>query len=194
MITTPKEYLDNLLKIQDANTPDVTFRLPSDELPYKIDLNKRTVETLKHVTVSGDHKAETIYFIADRYFDQVDLSETVCIIQYINAENKSAIYPVPFYDIQTEENKIIFPWLISGTATAAPGTIKFAIKFFSIKDKKLIFDLNTQPQAYKISFGMDLTEDVVEGDANATILQEFCERMDAFSRELQDKDLYWIEQ
>ena len=127
MITTPKEYLDNLLKIQDANTPDVTFRLPSDELPYKIDLNKRTVETLKHVTVSGDHKAETIYFIADRYFDQVDLSETVCIIQYINAENKGAIYPVPFYDIQTEENKIIFPWLISGTATAAPGTIKFAI-------------------------------------------------------------------
>lgn len=190
MITTPKEYLDNLLKIQDANTPDVTFRLPSNELPYKIDLNKRTVETLKHVTVSGDHKAETIYFIADRYFDQVDLSETVCIIQYINAENKGAIYPVPFYDIQTEENKIIFPWLISGTATAAPGTIKFAIKFFSIKDKKLIFDLNTQPQAYKISFGMDLTEDVVEGDANATILQEFCERMDAFSRELQDKDLY----
>ena len=193
MITTPKEYLDSLLRIQDANTPDITFRLPKDEPMYKVDLNKRTIENLKVVTVSGDHKAETIYFIADRNYDNVDLSDTVCIIQYINALNESAIYPVPFYDIESVEGKLIFPWLISGTAAKSPGNLKFAIKFYKIKDGKLIFDLNTQPQTYKIVYGMDLTEDVIEGDDNSTILHEFCQRMEEFDRTLQEKDIYWIE-
>ena len=195
MITTPAEYIANLYRIQDANTPNkIMLQLPSDEKKYKVNLNNRQIEQLTHVTVATDHKAETIYFVVDRYFDNIDLSDTICLIQYINANNKGAIYPVPFYDIESEKGKIIFPWLISGTATEAPGNIKFSIKFYKVSDdKKLIFDLNTIPQTYRIQYGMDVMEEVQEGDNNATILHEFVQRMNELETIVEEKGLYWIE-
>ena len=195
MITTPAEYIANLYRLQDANTTHkIMLQLPSDEKKYKVNLNNRQIEQLTHVTVATDHKAETIYFVVDRYFDNIDLSDTICLIQYINANNKGAIYPVPFYDIESEEGKIIFPWLISGTATEAPGNIKFSIKFYKVSDdKKLIFDLNTIPQTYRIQYGMDVMEEVQEGDNNATILHEFVQRMNELETIVEEKALYWIE-
>ena len=101
MITTPKEYNEKLWQIQSENAPTLAILLPSTEKIYNIDLNKRTIEAPKFLSVSKDHNAETIYFKIDRFFDNVDLSNTVCLIQYKNALKEERVYVVPFYDIET---------------------------------------------------------------------------------------------
>jgi hypothetical protein len=49
--------------------------------------------------VQKDHNAETLYFILDRYYDNVDLATMSCIVQYQNASKDKAssgyIYAVP---------------------------------------------------------------------------------------------------
>jgi hypothetical protein len=109
MITTPQEYYSKLYLIQDTNKPSVAILAPSDEKIYNIDLSTRKIESPDFLSIKKDHMAETIYFTVDRYYDNIDLLETTCVVQYINADKEARIYAVPFYDITTFEGKILFP-------------------------------------------------------------------------------------
>lgn len=134
MITSAYEYLSHLQEIQNINLRKERLNIPEEEPVYEIDLNTRTIETPTFLSVETDHTAETIFFKVDRYFDTVDLAESTCIIQYVNAKGKSYIYAVPIYDTQTlaAEGKMLIPWTIQGPATVAAGTIKYAIRFYHI--------------------------------------------------------------
>lgn len=167
MITTPEEYLKHLYQIRDNNLPTIALLLPSSETIYNIDLNSRTISAPEFLSTETDHFAETIYFKIDRYFDNMDLTNTVCLIQY---ENKNAVdndgnpaggfvYLVPFYDIEhfKQENKILIPWAIGGPATAAAGDVTFAMRFYKLNDSgELIYNLNTLPATSKILHGMNV--------------------------------------
>jgi hypothetical protein len=65
-----------------TNAPSNVF-LPYAHNIYDIDLNTRTIRGPSVLSVQRDHKSEIIYFKVDRYFDYMDLSNTVCIIEYI---------------------------------------------------------------------------------------------------------------
>lgn len=117
MITTSEEYLNNLWKINDPNTPIRAILLPSDEIIYNIDLNTRTIETPASLSVQGDHIAETIYFLVDRMYGNMDLSNTTCVIQYINADNEEGFQVVPFYDIFTFSSQITNEYIKAGGIT-----------------------------------------------------------------------------
>lgn len=168
MITTPEEYFAKLYQIQDNNLPTIALLLPSDETIYNVDLNSRMIEAPEFLSTETDHFAETIYFKVDRYFDNMDLTKTVCIIQYendsaVNADGDPAggfAYLVPFYDIThfEEENKILIPWAIGGPATAAAGNVTFAIRFykFNAEGTSLTYNLNTLPATSKILHGMNV--------------------------------------
>ena len=99
MITTPKEYYDLLYRIQDENKPSLAVLLPNDEKIYEIDMNSRKIEAPKYLSVELDHRAETIYFKVGRYYDNIDLANMTCVVQYINAKGEGRVYPVPFYDV-----------------------------------------------------------------------------------------------
>ena len=101
MITTAEEYNELLWKIQDQNAPVSAVLLPSTENVYLIDLEARTIGAPDFLSVQTDHKAETIFFLVDRFYDGVDLATTTCVVQYINANGEGRIYPVPFYDVTT---------------------------------------------------------------------------------------------
>lgn len=101
MISTPLEYYQKLWQIQSKNPPELAVLLPSTEKIFNIDLNTRTIEAPEYLSVAKDHNAETIYFKVDRFFDNVDLTNTVCLIQFINANKEEHLYAVPFYDITT---------------------------------------------------------------------------------------------
>lgn len=119
--------LDELLKIQDNNSPSVITLSPDDNV-YFVDLNKRQVDKINAVIVRTDHRAETIYFKVNRYFDNMDLTKTACIVQYETADKKQRVYAVPFYDVDTyangdkedciEDPMILFPWVISEDVTS----------------------------------------------------------------------------
>ena len=161
MITTQEEYFEYLNQLQNNNQPQVVI-LPIDEKIYNIDLNKREIETPEFLSVKTDHHSETIYFSVNRYYEFIDLTDTICLISYINANNIARMYPVPYYDIETlsSQGKIIIPWNIEGTVSEKAGNIQYAIKFYKLTSdgKKYLYNLNTQPTKSKILHGLDIKD------------------------------------
>ena len=91
--------------------------------------------------------AERVYFKIDRFYETVDLAQMSCIVMYTTPDNKDYAYVVPFFDITTATDKIIFPWDIQSVATEKSGIIKFAVKFFSTtlihNIPEVTYELNT---------------------------------------------------
>lgn len=201
MITTPEEYNSHLAIIQDVNPP-IYALLPSVERVYKVDSRARTIEVPAFVSVSEDHKAETIYFEIDRYNGYMDLASTSCLIHYQNALGEGRQYMVPFYDIYTksDENKMIFPWCVDVNATKATGDIVFSFEFFKVSEPtlnvqtnkmetNLLYDFHTLPAKTKVLSGMKVEPD--ENDpyfATSTQLQEIQQQIDNLNR---DSIVYW---
>lgn len=146
MITTPSDYEEKLWELQSNAPTQTAILLPKDEKIFEVNLNTRKINVPKFLSVEKDHQAETVYFKFDRYYDLIDLTNMGCVIEYINAAGDSYIYPVPFYDKTTliSEGKVLIPWCIQGPATEKAGTVKFAIRFYSINEyHKLSYSLRT---------------------------------------------------
>jgi hypothetical protein len=129
---------------------------PTEANSYQVNLSERKIIGPKYLSVETDHKAETVYFIVDRFFDYMDLARTTCVVQYINAKNESHYYVVPFYDCLSllDENKMIVPWNIDGSATVAPGTVKFNLRFYKIEKDEFVYNLTTQTALAEVLHGM----------------------------------------
>ena len=149
MITNYQDYENKLWSIdkQMRTSKAILLPTPPKEELIPIDLNERKIKVPKSfIIVSQDHSAETLYFTFDRYFDGMDLSNACCIIQFQNAKGEAYYYVVPYMDITTDNvnQKIIMPWVIQNAATKYAGTVKFAIKFFSLNAAgHLMYELNT---------------------------------------------------
>jgi hypothetical protein len=77
-----------------------------------VDLNTRKISAPPFLSVEADHSAEIIFFSIDRYYDSMDLSQLVGMIQFRDAKNREYYYVIPYYDTTSVEQKIIFPWNI----------------------------------------------------------------------------------
>lgn len=115
-----------------------------------IDWNTRAV-TLpsaysSYISVLTDHRAETVYFSADRYFDDVDLTTLTISVEFVNAHGEGRIYPVVDYDLSDPE-KIVFGWKLGYEATKYAGDIQFMVHVFSVDPAthKYTYSLNTLP-------------------------------------------------
>ena len=205
MITSAYEYLSHLQEIQNINLRKERLNIPEEEPVYEINLNSRSIETPTFLSVETDHTAETVFFKVDRYFDTIDLADSTCIIQYVNAKGKSYIYAVPVYDTQTlaAEGKMLIPWVIQGPATVSAGTIRYAIRFYHLKKEPITiqsggesiptgeynyyFDyiINTLPSTSRILSGLGdkgytIAEGVFEEELNkqtATSLEQILARL-----------------
>lgn len=158
-----QDYLSQLHIIQSQNPPCLAV-LADAKTIYDIDLGTRTINAPAFLSVSADHKAETIYFRVKRFHDYMDLSNTVCVIQYVTPDQKYHTYAVPFYDVVTEKTKenMIFPWCVDGAATEYKGEVKFSIRFYQVEECAgeyyLIYNLNTGIATSKVLEGMQVTE------------------------------------
>ena len=205
MITNVEDYLKELWRIQDGNLPAQAILLPSDETIYNVNLNTRKIDAPEILSAKKDHLAETIFFSVDRYFDNMDLTKTVCVVQYVN-ENATDedgnpaggfLYLVPFYDIayfqNKGENRILIPWAIGGPATAAAGPVTFALRFYlcNAEGTKIIYNLNTLPTQSKVLESMDVT---VESNGNFMIPDTTITMLYQSINEIREHaDLRWIE-
>lgn len=198
MITTPTDYLSLLYLIQDTNRQTLAITLPKDEQIYNIDLNSRSIEAPKILSVEHDHNAETVYFKVDRYYDNIDLArdDIFIVIQYENAnpdtKKRGYVYAPPFIDIQTlsEENKILIPWVIEGPATAYSGTVSFAIKFYRLNFKgEYELNLNTLPSKSQVLHGMNVYETTEHYSYNLEEIDKIYAEIEKVSR---TNDIYWI--
>lgn len=198
MITEKQEYLDLLYKIQDENKPSLAILLPGDERIYNVDLATRTIEAPEYLSVETDHRSEVIYFKVARYYDAIDLSNTVCVIQYINANKEGRVYAVPYYDIDTlsETNEMLIPWEVDGEATVAAGDVQYAIRFYKldsrITDKRLVYNLNTLTASSKVLHGIDIDPEELQSSNDKEYIATYLDEILAISREIADKDVYWV--
>ena len=101
----------------------------------------------------------------NRFFDNMDMSTTTCVIQYINAVGEGRLYVVPFYDIETYHatDQMLIPWCIEGEATKAAGEVTYSIRFFKIDitGKYVIYNLNTIPSKSKVLNGINVLDFVL---------------------------------
>ncbi len=214
MITPQEEYNRLLYRVQDENAPDTAILLPSSERIFHIDLNTRQIQAPEFLSVSHDHRAETIYFVVDRYYDNYDLSNATCVIQYINANNESYIYNVPYYDIDTFsgplENQMIVPWNIAGNVTAYPGDVTFSVRFYHIDpysvahsyidehgnehipegETKFVYNLSTLPATSKVlhGIGTEILNEEYYQIAPSEVLNIY-QKID----EINKRNVYWVD-
>ena len=157
----PSDLVSLLAELQ-ANSKTIVTIVPSDSEIINVDLNTRSIEIKssaysKFLSVARDHYAETIYFRVPRYFDGVDLMRMACVIEYTNAANESRISPILVKDNLSEPGYILLGWCIHGDATKKAGTIKFAMRFYSINlsTHEFVYSLRTQQTDGKIMYGVD---------------------------------------
>ena len=143
-------------------------QLPLDEPRIQVDLNTRQIkisesEYSDFLSMEKDHRAETVYFELDRYFEDVDLFNCTCIVEYINAKGQMRIYPVTLKDIKSLESqhRMILGWNLGGEATVAAGTITFSLSFYAINTEthSVVYSLQTAPAQGNILYGMDYTQE-----------------------------------
>lgn len=210
MIANPNDYINYLYNIQDYNRPTHAPIPPSDVNPlYEIDLNTREIMAPPFLSVRKDHNAETIYFVVNRYYDNVDLSELHCVIEYENAdpvpEKRGHVFYAPWIDTTSSfvpDGKMVFPWIIQGAATEFTGIVKFAVKFYRIDNlsidkengtsknmKEYDYVLNTKAATSKVLYGLDfqLGEDYIP-----TVTNVFDAVYAALNTVAKQSDLYWI--
>jgi hypothetical protein len=198
MITEKQEYLDLLYKIQDENKPSLAILLPGDERIYNVDLATRTIEAPEYLSVETDHRSEVVYFKCPRYYDAVDLSNTVCVVQYINANKEGRVYAVPYYDIDTfsDTNEMLIPWEVDGEATVAAGNVQYALRFYMldsrITDKRLVYNLNTLTASSKVLHGIDIDPEELQSSNDKEYIVTYLDEILAISREIANKDVYWV--
>jgi hypothetical protein len=157
------DNLEYLYTIQSQYSPCVAELPGAAKNTYTVELSTRVIDAPKSISVSSDHKAEVIYFVMDRYYDYMDLTNTCCMIQYVAPDNSPYVYVVPYYDIYTYRglNKLVIPWNVDGAATQKKGKLTFSIRFFKIEydennEPKLVYNLNTLAAETEILEGLNV--------------------------------------
>lgn len=148
-ISTLDGYFQHLNEISQKD-PSLII-LPLDEEKFFIDGNSRKIAvpqalTKNGVGVQGDHYAEYIYFEIDRYFENIDFGSPsiTAVVEFIDANQQKHFTKAWIKYTDEESSKIIIGWPITQDVTSKAGTIKFSVR---------LFELNTDGNSYKRSFG-----------------------------------------
>lgn len=178
-ITESDKYISSLNEyfsvIEDLANEDPKFTvLPLDEEPFFIDANSREIQPSPSfpknvVGVRGDQVAEIIYFKINRYFDATDLAEQDIYIEWENAKKDPGMSREYVRDITSDPDYIIFGWPLALQITEYAGTVKYAIRFYKLKDlpdgtKELVYSFSTQPSTIVINdtINFDIKDDTIQ--------------------------------
>lgn len=91
----------------------------------KVDSQKNIAFDQSQINITQETRAQVIPFELDRYWDNVDLSNMLFKIHYVNPNNHD--YNSTPINVSYSENKIRFYWLIDEFATAVTGFVDFEI-------------------------------------------------------------------
>ena len=193
------KWFDTLKNLQDTiteilNIPDVD----GNRHYIDIDLSKREIKLpssfyADFLDVQNDHLAAEIWFRMDRYFEDVDLSKTTCVIEYINAAGEGRICPILSIDTTTFNGQLCVCWQVGREATKQAGKIKFVLHFYNIVqnsngDFVYSYSLSTRPCEATILKSLDKTVSLDKADAySAEIMNEIYGRLTA----VEQKAVLW---
>ena len=193
------KWFDTLKNLQDTiteilNIPDVD----GNRHYIDVDLSKREIKLpssfyADFLDVQNDHLAAEIWFRMDRYFEDVDLSKTTCVIEYINAAGEGRICPILSIDTTTFNVQLCVCWQVGREATKQAGKIKFVLHFYNIVqnsngDFVYSYSLSTRPCEATILKSLDKTVSLDKAyDYSAEIMNEIYGRLTA----VEQKAVLW---
>ena len=162
-------YLPYLMKFRLNDTEDEDVhrffaKVPLDEDYFKIDADARSIAVpaafqRNGVGVQGDEIAEVVYFSIDRYFDSVDLASVDNIVIQWQTRNGTGIsqHFGKSIEVIDGKEKIVFGWPISSALTGSAGTIRFAVRFYSVdvNEQVIKYSLTTLPAEVTINATLD---------------------------------------
>lgn len=201
MITDSVDYKARLKEIQES--VHVTYQtLPYDEPRFIIDANTRKIDIPSEfgfLAVLKDHKAETIYFEIDRYFDEHDLSDHTCVVQFQLIDNLKqnspfqdhvlyeGIYPVTSLDLESSDGKIIFGWNIQDDVTQFAAQVNFSVRFFTInsEDNTFEFNFNTLTSSSTILKTLDVSNSS-SSLITSSELQSWLDKMNSINKTMEN--------
>lgn len=201
-------YKNLLYEIQKVNSLGPTadqLTIPKEAQLYEVDLNSRTIKAPNFLSVESEHKAQTIYFLVDRYYGNMDLAQTNCIIQYKTNTDEDYIYAVPYGDTVSIEGKIIIPWTISLAATKNAGEIKYVIRFYLVDvnwdtnqepaedTARFIYSLSTLPASSKILKSFSLDKVIEDADYQLETENRYFELINTVTQIADNATTYWID-
>ena len=202
---TPVEYSSQLRQIdnlENFNRPEFIAQEPV----FDIDLNTREIKVpsqFKNLAVYSDHKAETIWFVVNRYFDGVDLYRKRVAMQYVNALGEQGLDILDTYDFNDAgdgkidvfnendskkigKNELLIAWKLDYAVTKASGPISFSIRFFEVDNAApsvLSYNLTTRPASVNILNGLYVTENSTNPILPKTKIEDLVDRIyDAYSQ------------
>ena len=160
-------FFGNILEISALDKK--YLRLPLDEPLFEIDANSRKITIpdqfkTNGLSVQGDHLAETVYFVIDRYFDYMDLNNTDVTInwkmgQEVGKTNKFTM------NTSIQPGAIVFGWPVDNIVTQKSGTLTFAVEFCRKNDQgEILYDFNT------LSASITIKEGLIIGDVEVVSL------------------------
>lgn len=170
------EYFERMKEIERLDIPNKVVDAETESI-FKVNLNTRKItvppEFRDVFAVQGDHKAETIWFAVDRWFDGVDLNSKTAGIQFENAE-EIGLRGFDYISLQGDDGDedqskgdlpvLMLGWEIPYDVTQKAGDVELSIRFWETKDIDLTYNLTTQPfKAYikpALQVGEALLEDV----------------------------------
>ena len=202
-------YKSLLYEIQEASsqgpTTDVII-VPSNVNLYTVNLNTREINAPEYLSVQHEHHAETVYFLVDRFYDNMDLAQTTCVIQY-TTNDETYIYLVPYCDVTTYPNQMIIPWCISGTATQYAGVVKYTMRFYIIDKQSVIddndeynaenaqfaYNLSTKPAQSRVMYGLPIDAVFNNEDYQVETNNRLYELLNTINQMVDNATVYWNE-
>lgn len=189
-------YLEPLMNLSALSLDQkrMFVRLPLDEDIFEINADARTITVPSTfarygIGVQGDEMAEVVYFTVDRFFDSMDLAghDMQIAIQWEAKDaNKQKIvgfsrnFGKEIVNVKDKngntKNKIVFGWPISSELTQTSGTIKFAVRFYSVEtidgNNQFTYSFTTLPAEVAVNATLDynlLNNSIPEIDHGQTI-------------------------
>lgn len=164
MITSSifKDKFDEMLALSYEKRP-IT---PLEEPAINVYLNTRKIDlpsNFQELAVQGDHKAETIWFALDRYFDGEDLIAPgkVWVAQFVNAAGEASMTSLmpqlggAFTGDEVDDKTIRLGWEITNDVTKAAGIVTFSLRCYTMDENGMLsYNIGTEPTTARISKGL----------------------------------------
>lgn len=149
-----------------------THRVYDTDARFIINPTTRTIKRVEGSVkfVQGDHNSEAVTLEIPRFVDGHDMSVSTSAAIHYDNEGSTDVYPVS--DLRVDESnpeKVVFSWLVSGNATKNKGKIEFLVKFRCYDGDEIVYEWNTDRyvEEHAVSEGMDNTQEVVERSTDA---------------------------
>lgn len=189
-----KTALENLFTGSISGDNDYRVFLPFDEELFEINADTRVITIPTNFRVNGfvlgDHLAEMLFFIVDRYYDTQDLSKTNIEFLWQTASGKTGKTSAAFkntsfytelenakataasaannedssfelYVADDNKDKLFFCWPLTNEAISASGQLQFAVTFY-LQDGSGVdtYRLNTLPAILNVSNSLEVNSTV----------------------------------